>query len=304
MSHIRWTDEEKEKLVRMSFELYLADLMAQDFLLVDEAQKRIFAPDRCRSIKTLKHPSFLFIKEGWTKLMAMVRAGEELPPLPPKYVPPPPPVVEKEVAYEGPVLKQQSGYTSIVPVVNPQVEREYSSDEVPATPRQDFADELMARLSTTLLSQLLTQDNVKAVIREVAIEVVNQVLDERTAPPVAQKAVVPSFTREELTPAPKHSPEQRGSDRVTYRKVLILGLSNAQESILMHEYPGVEFFFLSGAEGRKRLEQTHQASELTLKSPWVKGQIHTKNWRNLVNVGGMDGIRNQLKDRFGMIPLK
>lgn len=301
---VYWTEEEREALSRQSFELYMADPNEKDHVLIDRAQRQIFAPERHRTIHSVKVVPF--VKTAWIRYLLMLKQNTELPPVPPEYVPPaPPPVVEPEP--ETPPLIQQNWDAGL----EPQVESAPTPEPEAKEAAPDFVTELMNRMSTSMLGSLLTHESVKTLIREVATEVATQLAHQIVEQRVTGMVLIPRKTEndagpdEEVNRTPKHDPEQRGSDRVTYRKVLILGLSNAQEQLIMHEFPGINFFFLHGSEGKKRLEQTHQASELTIRTPWVKGVLpSTKNWRNFVNVSGMDGIRLQLKEKFSMIPLR
>ncbi len=341
MARIYWTEEEKQVVARASFEHRINEMGLADWVCVDRAQQRVLPIYRHRVLNSsVAHLPWL--KAMWSEMMIRMKAGE-LEPLPPSYVAPTP-VVQAPVVSEPPVVRSlhieltdplsldsktrltwkphsnghEPRYSEIVaqrikPLVDPRVERDYASSvkepdvrqpaPVPAKApaanlggvnTQDLIIELMTRMT-----QILDPEAMKAQMEQIA----NDAITARVSA-LALIRQEPKADVVELNSGAKHNPEQQGGPRVELAKVLILGLTSSQEGMLSNEYPGINFYFLSGMEGIRRIENTHKAVELTLKTNWVKGHLSTGGWRNLIQVNGFDGIRRALKEKFNMVPLR
>ncbi len=170
---------------------------------------------------------------------------------------------------------------AIQPVVNPQVEK-----DVPA-PALDLSQLPTAALMNEVLKRLSDMLDPQAQRRMIRDEV-NSILERR----------LPGVLAPDIEP----EPEIRVKERARLSKVCVLGLDNAQKSMLASAYRGIiDFHFLDGDEGNRRVKATIDLMDFSLKSKWVKGSPN--GFKNLQQANGLDTIRRLINDKFKVQPV-
>lgn len=171
--------------------------------------------------------------------------------------------------------------SAIQPVVNPQVEK-----DVPA-PALDLSQLPTATLMAEMLKRMTDMLDPQAQRRMIREEV-NATLERR----------LPGILAPDVDP----EPEVEMTTRAKLSKVCVLGLDNAQKSMLSSDYRGIiDFHFLNGDEGNRRVKATIDLMDFALKSKWVKG--NPTGFKNLQQANGLDTIRRLINDKFKVQPV-
>jgi hypothetical protein len=188
--------------------------------------------------------------------------------------------VEKVVA-AWKVLEEQ-GYgareQAIQPLAIPQEPAKLKLEDVSTT---DLLAEFVKRLTP-----ILDPDYIRLLAREEA----NKVLETR----------IPGML---LQPEDIHVEGEADTpeDAKKYH-VCVLGLEGNQKEALRREYGSlIDFHFLEGGEGAKRIKATCERMDLTVRSRWCKGNLgSTSGWPKFSSAegGGMDTIKRLINEHF------
>lgn len=196
----------------------------------------------------------------------------------------------KQFRHHG--MAPRTAQPAIRPVVAPAVEQDVQQKLASSMTLDRYTDAQIMGEFFKRMAQMMDPTTQRAMMREE----INACLDRRLPgmlppDPLSQ----PSLVKEEVVHV---EPKEH------LVKVAVIGLQGGQSQILARKYRGkVDFHFLGGNEGIRRIKNTVELMDFTFKTKWSKGNLDGLKVDRMTNVNGTDSIARLLKDKFGLDPI-
>jgi len=298
MRSIIWNEEEKRKVARASWRI-LKEPGSRGYKLTALlcGMKEVLPANKWRNIRAIQSVPYIqdywneFEKQEKDKLSKSNPADQcEIAPIPDSIT------VQPEVtssvspdsySNESSKVESSSWPPAIIPGKLPREDEKHVStrsllDEISS---ELLAQELLSRVITAL-----SPDSIRKIVREE----INSVLTQRFAGSMFESILAPEETVKPL-PKDKHAETSR------LLKICVIGLLPGQISILKKEYESlVDFHFLEGKEGHKRIKNTAELMDHTFKTIWCKGNLSGLKLPNCTHANSMDSIRVILRSKFSL----
>lgn len=177
-------------------------------------------------------------------------------------------------------ILEAQGYGSGQQAIQPSVARQ----ETPTLKLEDVSTDDLLTEFMKRISVALDPNTIRAIAREEA----NRLLEAR---------IPGMFLQQDEAPA---EPEEEPAQRKFH--VCLLGLEGTQKESMRQEFGSlIDFHFLDGSEGVKRIKSTCEKMDLTIRSRWCKGNLgSTSGWPKYMSAesGGLDTIKRLIKSHF------
>lgn len=180
---------------------------------------------------------------------------------------------------------------AVQPIVAPRVERHVQEKHAASVTLDTFSTMDIMMEAMKRMADFMNPEKLRAMIRDEARAEANAVLDRR------MPGMLPVDT---YVPMAKEGVDfvEPGKKLI---KVAVIGLQGGQRHILKTQYKDViDFHFLEGSEGVRRVKNTVELMDYSFKTQWCKGNLDGLKVNNMTNVKGMDSIHRLLHDKFGV----